>query len=61
MNIKDLVVSFHFRMSADDYAYLVELSEQYNCSISQVVRKLIFADRMKRGQYDTKTIINNQL
>lgn len=59
MYLNNLVVRFNCRMSAEDYAYLVELSDEYNCSISEIMRRLISVHKIKRGQNDTKTIINN--
>lgn len=59
MYLNNLEVRFNCRLSADDYKFLVELSEQYNCSVSEIMRKIISVNRIKRGQYDTKTDFNN--
>lgn len=59
MYLKDLEVKITCRISAEDYVYLVDLSEEYNCSVSEVVRKLVFTDKVKRGQYDKSTVIDN--
>lgn len=59
MYLRDLEVRFTCRISVEDYNHLVDLSELYNCSVSEVIRKLVFTDRVKRGQYDKSTVIDN--
>lgn len=48
---KNLEKSFRFRMSSDDFDFLLYLSDVRSCSVGAVVRQLIGESRRKDSGY----------